>query len=109
MLSVIFLNSQLKEVSWQIEVESLQLEKVQAPFTDPVPPGFEREAAVREGYRVKCLLHTLKPPKETHELTCIYLSQQQRIFNLLIPPRHRVEDLSALIQLIQQRLAEEKS
>lgn len=107
MLKVVFLDSQLKEVSWQVEPESLQLEKIQAPFTDPVPPGFEREAAVREGYRLKCRLSSLKQPAETHELTCIYLSQQRRIFNLLIPKRHRVQDLTPLIQWMAERIQAE--
>jgi len=107
--NIVLLDAQLKEKTWQIEDGSLQIAKVIPPFNDPVPLGYDREVAAREGYRVKCKIFFSKNPEENHELSFIYLGQQKRIFNLSIPAKHRVEDLTPLLQQIQAQLLAENS
>ena len=104
MIRIVLLDSHLKEQMWEVQPDSLWLEKIHPPFNEPVPAGFEREEAVRSGYRLKCILFQLQAPTTVFELSLIYLAHPQRIFNLALPRRHRVEDLSALQQWIQTQI-----
>jgi hypothetical protein len=105
MIQIVLLDPHLKEQIWAVQPESLVLEKIQRPFDEPVPPGFEREEAVRSGYRLNGALFQSQSPEVSFEFSLIYLKQSQRIFNLALPRRHRVEDLSALLHWIQRQIA----
>jgi hypothetical protein len=106
-MQIVLLDPQLKEKTYLVDEDSLAVEKVKLPFTDGLPAGFDREIVSRQGYRVRAHMAWNKDPEEVLEFNFIYLQGEQRVLNLAVPKRYRVEDLTDLIQFVRQHIATE--
>jgi hypothetical protein len=106
-MQIVLLDPQLKEKTYLIDEDSLAVEKIKPPFTDGLPPGFDREMVSRQGYRVKAQMAWNKNQAEIFEMSFLYMHPADRVLNLAVPKRHRVEDLTDLLAYVKQFIATE--
>ena len=106
-MQIVLLDPQLKEKTYLIDEDSLVVEKIQLPFTDGLPPGFDREMVGRLGYRVKAQMAWKQNQAELFELSFLYMFPTDRVLNLAVPKRHRVEDLTDLLAYVKQYIETE--